>query len=108
MPRIDARAFLLSLQGRVIPTLTGRPNRILGLAGDDVIVATNRSPQGRPVPIEWIQEALDRLVEEREVVISVESVGYRSAFVGAVLSQVPGAVAGPGSVRLPARGSTEP
>lgn len=103
MPQIDARSFLLSTQGRVIPTLTGRPNRILGLAGDDVIVATNRSPQGRPVPIEWIQEALDRLVDDGEVVISVESVGYRSAFVGAVLAKVPGAIAGQGSVRLPSQ-----
>ena len=57
---------------------------------------------GRPIPIAWIQSALDPLVEERVVDISVESVGFRSAFVGAVLAQVPGAIAGHGAVRLPA------
>ncbi len=103
MPRIDARSFLLTRQGQVVPALTGRPNRVLRLDGENVVVATNRSPAGRPVPIAWIQAALDRLVEERVVVISVESVGYRSAFVGAVLAQVPGLVAGQGTVRLPAR-----
>ena len=107
MKLIDARSYLSSLEGRTIPTLTGRPNTILRLDGDDVIVGTNRSPQGRPVPISWIQEALDRLVEEGVVDISVESVGYRSAFVGAVLSQVPGAIAGGGRVRLPVRDATE-
>lgn len=61
MDRIDARGFLASLEGRVIPTLTGRPNRVLRLDGETVIVATNRSPLGRPVPIAWIQSALDRL-----------------------------------------------
>jgi len=105
--RIDAHSFLLSLQGQVVPTLTGRPNCVLRLEGDRAIVATNRSPDGRPVPVEWIQAALDRLVEEGVVDISVESVGYRSAFVGAVLAQVPGAIAGQGSVRLPVRDATE-
>jgi hypothetical protein len=37
------------------------------------------------VPLAWIQDALDRLATDGEVEISVESVGYRSAFIGAVL-----------------------
>lgn len=88
----SARDLLSSLAGRTIHTLTGRPNRILRLAGEDVFVATVKSPQGSPVPISWVQEALDRLYSEGEIPINVESVGYRSAFIGAVLLQVPGAI----------------
>jgi hypothetical protein len=98
--RIDARQLLMELQGKPLETLTGRPNRILGVTDDTVMVATNRSPAGKPVPIEWIQDALDRLVRDGVVDINVESVGYRSAFIGAVLKEVPGAAAGHGSVRL--------
>lgn len=100
MDRIDARSFLTSLKRKSIETLTGRPNSVLEVAGDIVVVATDKSPRGKPVPIEWVQDALDRLVREREIVISVESVGYRSAFIGAVLTQVPGAAAGQGKVRM--------
>jgi hypothetical protein len=100
MDRIDANDFLQSLVGQPLATLTGRPNRILGLDSDAVIVATDRSPGGRSVPIIWVQDALDRLVTDGIVDISVPSVGYRSAFIGAVLSRVPGAVVGDGLVRL--------
>jgi hypothetical protein len=55
--------------------------------------ATTRSPAGQPVPIAWIQAAMDRLEAERQIEISVESVGHRSAFVGAVLRELPGAEA---------------
>lgn len=48
------------------------------------------STQGQPVPIEWVQSAIDRLIRERELEISPQSVGYRSAFVGAVLLTLPG------------------
>jgi hypothetical protein len=47
-----------------------------------------------------VQEALDRLAEEGEVVINVAAIGYRSAFIGAVLSTIPGVVVGHGAVRL--------
>jgi hypothetical protein len=56
---LDARSHLASLVGRTIQTLGGAPNTVLRLEGDDVIVATKRSPQGQPVPIAWIQAALD-------------------------------------------------
>jgi hypothetical protein len=88
---IDARALLTSLIGRDIETMTGRRNRILRVDSETVLVGTNRSPAGRSVPIGWVQDALDRLVEEGELEISVPSVGYRSAFIGAVLMQIPGA-----------------
>ena len=103
----DARELLIGLVGKDLHTLTGRPNRILLVDARFVLVATNRSPGGRPVPVEWVQAALDTLVRDSEVQINVESVGYRSAFVGAVLSEVPGAVVGHGSVRLPRVGAGE-
>jgi hypothetical protein len=87
----SARKLLESLVGREITTITGRPNRILRVDGDQVVVATTRSPNGQKVPVEWVQEALDRLVQDRALTISVASVRYRSAFIGAVLSQLPGA-----------------
>ena len=104
MHELDARRHLESLQGRTIHTLTGRPNTVLRIDGDQVVVGTIKSPEGRPVPIEWVQAALDRLDAEGSVIISVESVGYRSAFIGAVLSTIPGATVGSGVVRLPRGG----
>jgi hypothetical protein len=87
----SARQLLSSLAGQDIETVTGRTNRILALEGDQVRVSTSRSPSGQLVPVAWVQAALDQLVETGAVEISVASVGYRSAFIGAVLSQMPGA-----------------
>jgi hypothetical protein len=73
---VDARSYLGSLIGKTIYTLGRRqPNRILAIEGDQIIVATNRSPAGEPVPIASVQDALDRLFRDRELAISVESVG---------------------------------
>ena len=80
--RYDAREVLKNLIGKTIRTLTGRPNKVLGLEGDEVRVATTRSPKGTLVPIAWVQDALDRLATDGDIEISVESVGCRSAFVG--------------------------
>jgi hypothetical protein len=54
------------------------------------------------VPIAWVQDALDRLDRDGEIEISVESVRYRSAFIGAVLLALPGVerVAGAAPPRL--------
>lgn len=54
-----------------------------------MLVATGRSPAGQPVPVEWVRDALDRVEGDGEIEISVESVGHRSAFVGAVLRELP-------------------
>jgi hypothetical protein len=89
---MDASEYLRSLVGRTIPTLTGRPNTVLNVEGADVIVGTQRSPTGQPVPIPDVQAAMDLLERDGEVVIDVETVGYRSAFIGAVLATLPGAV----------------
>jgi len=72
--------------------VTGKPNRVARLEHDAVIVATQRSPKGTPVPVIWVQDAIDRLHTTHEIEVSVESLGYRSAFVGAVLLTLPDAV----------------
>jgi hypothetical protein len=94
---VDARQFLTTLVGQELTTITGKPNRVLAVQGSDVLVGTTRSPKGKAVPLAWVQEALDRLETEREVEISVASVRFRSAFVGAVLKQLPGAAVVPGT-----------
>jgi hypothetical protein len=88
---MNARHYLESLVGETIETFRRRPNKVIRLEGTDVIVATARSPSGKPVPIAWVQTALDRLEADGEVEVSVESLGHRSAFVGAVLASLPGA-----------------
>jgi hypothetical protein len=90
---IDARAHLQTLIGREVRTLaSGRPNRILRIEGDEVIVGTDKSPVGSPVPIQWLQDAVDLLKEQGEVAVDVETLGHRSSFVGAFLATLPGTV----------------
>jgi hypothetical protein len=98
----DAADLLRSLEGRPLSTVTGRENRVLRVEGDTVSVWTTKSPGGQPVPIAWVQDALDRLGADGEIEISVASVGHRSAFVGAVLLTLPGAtvVAGTSPPRI--------
>jgi hypothetical protein len=87
----DMRAILQSRVGQTIKTMAQeKPNRILRIEKDNVIVGTDKSPSGEPVPMEWVQATADRLYREGEVEISVSSVGHRSAFVGAILSTLPG------------------
>jgi hypothetical protein len=90
---VDARALLETLVGKQILTLTGRPNTVLSIQTDNVIVATSRAPGGQPVPIAQVQSGLDRLFEQREVDVSSASLGYRSSFIGAVLRTLPDAIA---------------
>jgi hypothetical protein len=59
--------------------------------GRTVIVATDKAPQGDAVPIEWVQRGLDLLARDGEVRVDVPTLGHRSSFVGAVLSEVLGA-----------------
>jgi len=100
---MTARDLLEPLLGQEITTVTGRRNAVLEIDGDSVIVGTGRSPGGQPVPIEWVDRGLHRLLEEGEVEVSVPSLGHRSSFVGAVLLTAPGTVlipTSPPSVRL--------
>jgi hypothetical protein len=88
-----ARDLLRDLVGTTIHTVTGRPNTIVELRSDEVLVGTERSPAGEPVPIAWVEEALRRLLREGRIEISVASLRHRRAFVGAVLLTLPGATA---------------
>jgi hypothetical protein len=89
---MNASEYLRSLVGTTIPTVTGKPNTVLKVEAARVIVGTEKSPTGQPVPIADVQAAMDLLERDGEVVIDVETVGYRSAFIGAVLATLPGAV----------------
>ncbi len=86
-----ARELLAGLVGRPLQTIGGAQNQVLEVRDEDVVVATARSPQGRPVPVAWIQDALNRIQATGELEIGPPTVGYRSAFVGAVLRTLPNA-----------------
>jgi hypothetical protein len=87
----DARELLTALVDRPLVTLAGRANRIIAVHQTEVIVATERSPEGQPVPITDVQHALELLARDGEVIITPEVIRYRSAFIGAVLRTLPGA-----------------
>ncbi|TDC31865.1 hypothetical protein [Micromonospora sp. KC213] len=114
--RMEAVELLRSLIGVPLLTVKGRTNKILAVRPPDVVVATESSPTGQLVPIAWVEEALQLLREHGSVTIHPDQVGYRSAFIGAVLLQLPyalasgsppvisfqaGAVAGPGASSEP-------
>ena len=63
------------------------------------MVGTGKSPGGQAVPIGWVQDAIDLLVRDGAVEVTVEAIGHRSAFVGAVLVTLPGAVVEPTTPR---------
>jgi hypothetical protein len=85
----DIKAFLESLVGSTIFTLHGSPNRITAVTANAAVVVSDRSPHGRPFPLAPVQDAANRLFESGELKLDVKSVGYRSAFIGAVLSALP-------------------
>lgn len=85
----DGRGLLSGLVGRRLQTIGGAANEILEVREDDVVVATERSPAGQPVPIAWLQDALDRLYAADELRIDPSTIGHRSAFIGAVLRTLP-------------------
>lgn len=87
----DARRMLRRLVGVELTTLGGQPNTILSVDSDAVLVATRRSPGGKPVAVELVAQALWRLRSQGSILITPEQIGYRSAFVGAVLRTIAGA-----------------
>jgi putative restriction endonuclease len=87
----DAHKLLADLIGRPLLTISGRPNEIVELRAQEVVVATGRTPAGTSLPVAWVQEALDSLQAVGELRIDTPTVGYRSAFIGAVLQTLPGA-----------------
>ncbi|MGB2569279.1 hypothetical protein ACPFP2_12620 [Micromonospora citrea] len=87
--RMEAVELLRALIGVTLLTVKGRTNKILAMRPPDVVVATESSPAGQLVPIAWVEEALQLLREHGSVTIHPDQVGYRSAFIGAVLLQLP-------------------
>ena len=85
MYETTSRALLGTIQ-----TVTGRPNRVLAIDGDEVIVGTDRSPRGQPVAISEIEAAARQLASAGEIRVSPEEMAsHRSAFVVAVLATMP-------------------
>ncbi|MGY1621064.1 hypothetical protein ACI789_02560 [Geodermatophilus sp. SYSU D00965] len=100
----DAVQVLTGLVGRELATARrGRWNRILSLEPPNVVVGTEKSPEGQPVPIAWVDNGLQLLRRHGAVTVNVETLGHRSSFIGAVLATLPGvSVAGsPPVVSLP-------
>jgi len=92
---MQARDHLQRLVGKELRTVgRGERNEVHRLEGDDVVVATSRSPEGTRVPIAWVQEAMDRLAATGELEVTTrglgDQIGHRSAFIGAVLSELDG------------------
>jgi len=85
----DARTVITSLLGRTITTAAGRPNAVLEVNGENVLVGTGRTPAGAPVPLAMVQDGLNRLYAQGAVDVDVETLGHRSAFVAAVLLTLP-------------------
>jgi hypothetical protein len=88
----SVRAHLESLVGRDVKTISGIPNRVLRVEGARVYVrtASTRPNAGEAVEIAELEDAAERLFRDGELRISTDSVGYRSAFVGAALGAIPG------------------
>ncbi|WP_375296021.1 HNH endonuclease [Saccharothrix sp.] len=83
---------LQRLVGVEITTVDGSLNRVLEVDSRNALVATERSPRGKLVPVAWVQEGLDKLYARGRVAASVKELKYRSAFVAAVLATLPRAV----------------
>jgi hypothetical protein len=92
---------LQGLVGQTIPTITGKPNTIVSVRGDEVFVRTQDTAPaaGEPIPIQWVQDAATKLYANGRIGINTTEATHRSAFIGAVLSTLPGAV----GLRRPAR-----
>ena len=91
--QIEARKLLARLTAQTLRTLTyEKPNTVMGLEGSKVRVRTNESPpDGRLAPVAYVQEAIDTLYREGELRIDKATLGHRrTAFVGAVLREIPG------------------
>jgi hypothetical protein len=107
----DAASLLSRLVGTSVTTVTGHRNLVLAMSLRDALVATDRSPQGQPVPISQVQAGLDLMLETGEVEVSVPSLGHRSSFIGAVLLTLPGAAlvrTTPPRIRFTAPQTTNP
>lgn len=85
-PAID---LLRHLIGEPLSTIDGMTNRILGIRSPHVLVATAKSPEGKPVAIKELDDALRELRQVGSVAIRTDEVGHRSTFIGTVLRTLP-------------------
>ncbi|WP_062378869.1 HNH endonuclease [Demequina pelophila] len=85
-----AEEIARSLVGVAMRTASGRPNTIQSVSDGRAVVATGKSPEGTVVDLDGLETALARLRADGRVVLATPVVGYRSAFVGAVLLTLPG------------------
>ncbi len=88
----DALALLRSLIGDPIETVTGSVNTIVEVNQGQVRVTTDRSPQGQWVDVHDVEAGLEKLHAQGSVLVSVNELGHRSSFIGAVLATIPGTV----------------
>ena len=80
---MNALVRLNALVGKTIHTIgQGRPNRIVAVDG-------TQSPNGQRIAIAEVQAAMDMLERTGDLLIDKKIVGYRSAFIGAVLATLP-------------------
>ncbi len=89
----SAADVLQVLVGKEIKTVTGFANQVVALDPVNVLVRTAQSTEAKPVPVREVQDGLDRLFAKGRVRADVDSLGYRSAFVAAVLATLPRAKA---------------
>jgi hypothetical protein len=106
----DALPLLRSLIGAPLSTVSGQENVVLAVDEKRALVATTKSPQGRPVDIAFVDEGLTKLYSRGSVRVNVEELGHRSAFVGAVLATLPGTTVtdDPATITLDPPGSPPP
>jgi hypothetical protein len=90
-PKTTADQLLRRLIGTELRTVTGNWNMILGVRTTTALVATHRSPQGQDIETSDVDSALDRFATQGQIEVTPESLGYRSAFIGAVLLTIQGA-----------------
>jgi hypothetical protein len=87
---IDARAHLPRFVGRPVHTIRqDQPNRVIAVDRPDVVVATHRSPAEQRIAIAEARPAMDILERTRDPLADRNIVGYRSAFIEAVLATSP-------------------
>ena len=107
----NARTLAEDLVGQTIFTLGhDKPNTIIAVHGENVVVGTTKSPGGKPVPLGTLQLGLDALEETGEFRVRPESLNQnrRSSFVGAAIATLPNvAVEHRPQIRLLADGATD-
>jgi hypothetical protein len=78
-----ACTLLESLVGPPISTVTGRPNTVLRVADDSLVVAASRSQTGSRCRSNGCRAVLSSSLDTGEIEVSVPSLVHRSSFVGA-------------------------